>query len=36
VEELLAIDPDPLAWPVADPAELPPAAHVGERPARRV
>jgi isopentenyl-diphosphate delta-isomerase len=26
VEELLAIGPDPLEWPVADPAELPPAA----------
>jgi isopentenyl-diphosphate delta-isomerase len=29
VEELTALGPDPLSWPVADPAELPPAAHAG-------
>ena len=28
VDELVALGPDPLAWPVADPAELPPAARV--------
>jgi len=28
VAELTALGPDPLAWPVADPAELPPAAYV--------
>lgn len=27
VEELRALGPDPLAWPVADPADLPPAAY---------
>ncbi|HET9140421.1 isopentenyl-diphosphate Delta-isomerase [Actinophytocola sp.] len=27
VEELRALGPDPLAWPVADPGELPPAAR---------
>jgi isopentenyl-diphosphate Delta-isomerase len=26
VDELVALGPDPLTWPVADPAELPPAA----------
>ncbi|HEV2779672.1 MAG TPA: isopentenyl-diphosphate Delta-isomerase [Actinophytocola sp.] len=28
VDELLALGPDPLSWPVADPGELPPAARV--------
>jgi isopentenyl-diphosphate delta-isomerase len=27
VDELLALGPDPLAWPVADTGELPPAAR---------
>ena len=35
IGELVALGPDPLAWPVADPAELPPAAQAnagaGER-----
>jgi isopentenyl-diphosphate delta-isomerase len=34
VEELLAVGPDPLAWPTADPAELPPAAHAISSQAR--
>lgn len=29
IGELVGLGPDPLAWPVADPAELPPAAHAG-------
>lgn len=29
VDELVALGPDPLAWPVADPADLPPAARAG-------
>jgi isopentenyl-diphosphate delta-isomerase len=29
VAELRALGPDPFAWPVGDPAELPPAAHAG-------
>lgn len=27
IEELVALGPDPLAWPVGDPADLPPAAR---------
>jgi len=34
VEELVALGSDPLAWPVADVGELPPAAQASTSPAR--